>query len=489
MTGLHAAILALALTGAGTDEPVLLDFSATWCGPCRQMEPVIHGLLAKGYPIKKLDYDKHRDLAQRYGVDQIPCFVMTVNGRETARVLGVVPPQQLEKMFADARKLVPPKLLPEPGELPLHNVANSKPKAIPLPVQKADAALALESRPRESVGRTNTVSASGPQGAQPPVAYADLNRQLPDSQLIAATVRLRVYDEQGPSVGTGTIIDSREGRALILTCGHIFREYREGGRIEVELFGHGEPQTVTGRLLSFDDERDVGLLTIEVPAPVNAVRVAPSGYAVDIGQTVINVGCNHGDDPTVRRNKVTARDKYLGPPNIEVAGLPVQGRSGGGLFSLEGYVIGVCNAADPQDNEGLYAALASIHKQLDEANLSFIYDATPTAPATPVSQATMVAVEEPAMPKTMPEADPIQHLTQSRENPQDTPARKGVVSPLTAEEQRLVDELRRRRAQGAEIVCIIRTKESPNAQSEVFLFENASPQLVEKLAAEGFARR
>ena len=122
MTGLHTAILALALTGAGTDEPVLLDFSATWCGPCRQMVPVIDRLQAEGYPIKKLDYDRHRDLARQYGVDQIPCFVMTVDGQETGRVLGVVPAEQLEKMFSDARKQVRPKVLPEPRELPLHNV-------------------------------------------------------------------------------------------------------------------------------------------------------------------------------------------------------------------------------------------------------------------------------------------------------------------------------------------------------------------------------
>ena len=93
------------------------------------------------------------------------------------------------------------------------------------------------------------------------------------------------------------------------------------------------------------------------------------------------------------------------------------------------------------------------------------------------------------MPKAMPEADPIQHLTQSRENPQAATVRTGTVNTLTPEEQRLVDELRRRRAQGAEIVCIIRTKESPDTHSEVFLFENASPQLVEQLAAEGFARK
>ncbi len=44
-------------------------------------------------------------------------------------------------------------------------------------------------------------------------------------------------------------------------------------------------------------------------------------------------------------------DKFLGPPNLQVAGAPVQGRSGGGLFNKDGLVIGVCNAADPEDNE------------------------------------------------------------------------------------------------------------------------------------------
>ena len=84
MTGLHTVVLALALTGAGTDEPVLLDFSAPWCGPCRQMDPVIDRLIANGYAVKKLDFDRDRELARKFGVDRIPCFVMTVGGRETA---------------------------------------------------------------------------------------------------------------------------------------------------------------------------------------------------------------------------------------------------------------------------------------------------------------------------------------------------------------------------------------------------------------------
>ena len=93
------------------------------------------------------------------------------------------------------------------------------------------------------------------------------------------------------------------------------------------------------------------------------------------------------------------------------------------------------------------------------------------------------------MPKTMPQADPVQHLTQSRDNVPVPPQHKEVAGSLTADEQRLLGELSRRRAEGAEIVCIIRTKGTGDAPSEVFLFENASPALVQRLDAEGFTRR
>lgn len=493
MTGLHTAILALALTGAGTEstEPVLLDFSATWCGPCRQMDPVVDQLIAKGYPVKKVDFDRNRDLAQRFGVDRIPCFVMTVGGRETDRVLGIVPPQQLVDMFVEARKQAAPRVMPGPGELPLHPVANTKvqPQPIPLPAKRADAALAMESKP-SPLGKMVSLSGAGSSAVRPAVAYGNSTesaRDLTDRHLLAATVRLRVQDAAGAGCGTGTIIHAKDGQALILTCGHIFREYVEGGRINVDLFGSSGPQTVVGRLLSYDEDRDVGLLTIQAPSNLETIPVAPPGYTVEVGETVANVGCNHGDDPTVRRNKVTAIDRYLGPPNIEVAGRPVVGRSGGGLFSRDGYVIGVCNAADLQENEGVYAALGSIHQVLDDANLGFVYEAEPQQP---VSQAAMVAVEdEPKLSPTMPEPNPIMERTGGAPNRPGELVEVDEAAPLSADEQRLLDELRQRRSQGAEIICIVRTKESPENPSEVFVFENASPQLLERLEAEGFARK
>ena len=68
-----------------------------------------------------------------------------------------------------------------------------------------------------------------------------------DARLVAASVRLRVEDPDGHSCGSGTIIDARGGEALILTCGHIFRDSQGKGRIEVDLFGPSGPQRVPGR--------------------------------------------------------------------------------------------------------------------------------------------------------------------------------------------------------------------------------------------------
>jgi hypothetical protein len=103
---------------------------------------------------------------------------------------------------------------------------------------------------------------------------------------------------------------------------------------------------------------------------VAAARIAPPGYMVRSGDPVVSIGCNHGEPATPRVSRVTTIDKFLGPPNVQVAGAPVQGRSGGGLFSADGYVVGVCNAADPEDDEGLYAAVAAIHAELNQAGLA-----------------------------------------------------------------------------------------------------------------------
>ena len=79
MVALHSFVLALALTS--NSDPVLLEFSADWCGPCREMEPIIRQLSAAGYPIRKVNIDQERALASQHQVTAIPCCVLVANGK------------------------------------------------------------------------------------------------------------------------------------------------------------------------------------------------------------------------------------------------------------------------------------------------------------------------------------------------------------------------------------------------------------------------
>ena len=71
----------IATTAAGTPgDPVLLDFQATWCGPCREMRPEVDALIKKGYPIKPVDIDRQPELSGRYKVTAVPTFPSEVTG-------------------------------------------------------------------------------------------------------------------------------------------------------------------------------------------------------------------------------------------------------------------------------------------------------------------------------------------------------------------------------------------------------------------------
>ena len=111
-------------------------------------------------------------------------------------------------------------------------------------------------------------------------------------------------------------------------------------------------------MLSYDLTRDVGLVVFKTPGPVATARLAPPGYQIAPSMPVASVGCNNGDAPTVICSQISQfrLNRYVGPPTVQVEGQPIRGRSGGGLFSSEGYVIGVCNAADPSEKEGMFAA-------------------------------------------------------------------------------------------------------------------------------------
>lgn len=76
-----------------SDKPVLIDFYADWCGPCRMMSPVLEEIAAENPQIKvcKVNVDEEGALAQKFGVESIPLLVVMKNGKVTASSLGAVP--------------------------------------------------------------------------------------------------------------------------------------------------------------------------------------------------------------------------------------------------------------------------------------------------------------------------------------------------------------------------------------------------------------
>jgi hypothetical protein len=328
---------------------------------------------------------------------------------------------------------------------------------------------------------------------------ASPERDALEAKLLAATARLRVEDGTGVSRGTGTVIDCRQGEALILTCGHIFRDSEGKGRVEVDLFAPGGPRGVAGQVVAWDLKRDLALVSIFTEVPLEAVRVGSPERSVKPGDTVVTVGCDGGADPTVHHSRITAVNKYLGPANVQVAGQPVQGRSGGGLFAIDGTLIGVCNAADPADNEGLFAALPTIHEQLEEAELAFVYrNVYPSGGESLASVGGSAHV--PAMPSEMPpvsfdrrdrgDAVPTASNGSITDTVPTSPAPAAtrptadsppVASSLSPGEQALLDHVRQHEGK-AEVICIVRPHGATGNSSEVFVLDATNKNFVDHLA-------
>ncbi len=206
---------------------------------------------------------------------------------------------------------------------------------------------------------------------------------------------------------------------------------------------------IRDRLIRYDLDRDVALVALRSDVPLRPVSIAGPSRTLHVGERVFSIGCNRGQAASVMAGTIRAVNQYLGPDNVTVTGEPVDGRSGGGLFSADGRLIGVCNAADPESHEGLYAAFGTVHKELDAARLSFVYRRGDGQ-----SLATVPSRESPSVPLAVAE-------------PAGLP---GPAGPLMSDD--------------TEVICIIRPKNDPDGRAHVVVLDRPSREFVAQLQRE-----
>jgi len=512
MLSAQALVCCLVVTGVGRTE--FVEFTAPWCGACRQMDATVDQLAGVGMPIRKINVDLHRQWAEQMEINSLPTFMVVADGREVARIEGATSYERLAQMFQQSVPRsgpVPRDVVrsqsPQP-QTPTNRLGNAVDKLKNL-VPRRDAGCRCKGPCQCKVERRaeslHVTPAAVPVGTTLSSMPSDDQNTI--QKTLRSTVRLKIEDQEGISYGTGTIVDVHGEEALVLTCGHIFRSSQGGGSISCDLFVDSHPKSISGKLVSYDVRRDVGLVSIQPGVPVKAISIGGAGQVSHEGNRVFAIGCDRGAEPSVIQNRVLAVNRYHGPANLVVGGRPVDGRSGGGLFNQHGVLIGVCNAADQVEDEGLYAALGPIHAELDAVNLGHLYrnqeeriatgadDRTARSvavsdhefdkfshragsrgAASPVGNANLLAA---VPPQSAASIAPMGMKSPRRGNhPNDNSANTHTANPGSANPDTGFAN------PDTEVICILRSRGSTGQDSQVMVLEHPSPQLLGQLNKE-----
>jgi hypothetical protein len=506
------------------------------------MMPIVQRLHAEGFPVRTIDINQRPDLAERFGVQMVPTFVLVIGGTEQQRLVGAQAESTLRGLVAQIptrrqapaqvadsnppprpRRSVPVRLADDDSQgsklgfhLPLPSFSGRKPAQDMVQIdppsppagsrpQGADDAAEMKnavadatppagatagdnrqgdgraSDARASDGRASDARAADDRAGDDRAAEVRSSADPDVAKMLSSSVRIRVKDANGVYFGSGVVIDSAPGKTLVLTCGHILRDARQESRIEVDIFNGKRSHTYRGSIVKSDLDADVGLVTVATHFAVAASPVASLDDAVRQDDAVVSIGCSEGELPSVEQLRVTMLNRYLGPDTIECTGVPGQGRSGGGLFTTHGRVVGVCTNADPREGKGVYAGLKPIHDLLRKAGLDDLIPGSARPHRESLAEASAVRTEPPV-------TDEARLAKVERELEATPPTRAKRASAETGEPVALQaasdGELSQKTLEQSEVICIIRPVNQPRGQSRVVIINRASRKFMAYLTGE-----
>lgn len=488
-------LLLLTASLLGADDVTMLEFTADWCSHCQTVAPTVGRLETDGFPIVRVNADTHKDLLAKHRVRALPTFIVLKDGRELRRAEGELSYDRLVQLFESAgyRRPSPSQSTNAKSSDSAATVRGQSPRRGPgflgaaldrfrgaaakstTDAATTDTATTAPAPPAPRTAENNSIpSAAQAESPAPIGSIAATPSPVVDARSVQqramqASVRLRIEDADGFSFGSGTIIDTHGEDALVLTCGHIFRDSNGKGRIEVQIFTPQGMKTVEGSLLTWEpDYHDIGLVAIRPGVPVNKATVASSKKFAPHDQ-VFSIGCDRGADPSLRTGRIASLNRFQGAPNIEVTGKPTVGRSGGGLFDSNGQLIGVCKLANPTDDEGIYASLESIHHHLNKTGLKHVYQPQP-------------ATDQLALTNTSGESQTLEvndAMLTSGGNTRTAATR--ASSTRTASTRTVPVTAATDPAGDSEVIVIVRSKSNPQGKSQVMVLDQADDELLEAI--------
>jgi|GEM_PF-1460519 len=292
------AILAMLLLSFGAvaalaeDGPVLMDFYAPWCSPCREMAPTVDQLALDGYAVQRIDIDCDRAMAQRYRVDAVPTFIVVERGREIDRVSGTVSIERLKQKLRRPNNAGPAK------------------QGIP----------------------TRAWRYAEPTGSR------------------AAIVRIYCQEGTGVkwqtrSIGSGTLV-RWAGKIVVLTARHVVKDAK---KIIVEAV---TGKTYYGTVLKVDAVWDCAVIELKGTPNVQPAEIE-MGDAALLREGAVLESCGYGPDGKLAINSgrflsyKRSNAAMNGPDDwMEISGYARQGDSGGPVFNERGRLVGVLWGTD-----------------------------------------------------------------------------------------------------------------------------------------------